>query len=201
MNSTSLLHWISRAGWNFSPLFLLSLEKGCGADKTTNPWRSLPRGEMPPALRGPQAHGSLLPAPRCRSPSRPLGSSGTFGAITPELGHAGSLMATRNAHACAHFSLAKRSTDPVLPNFWAPAALEGFSWSPRARHLSKMGASTCMLCSSFSFTSCFYFSTPVNDIPLKSNLLFHVRGGGIIRWKATVVYRRTRERKGLSFPK
>lgn len=137
---------------------------------------------MPPALRGPQAHGSLLPAPRCRSPTRPLGSSGTFGAITAELGHAGGLMATRNARACAHFSLAKKKYRPDPSKFLSTCSFGRLQLEPKGQTPLQDGCLNLhALLLFFSFTSCFYFSTPVNDIPLKSNLLFHVRGGGIIR--------------------
>lgn len=64
------------------------------------------------------------------------------------------------------------------------------------KHLSKTGAWTSTFCSSFS-TSPSYFSTPANDIPLKSNLLFRICWDCIIGWKVTVVYKRTRKEKGV----
>lgn len=195
MNSTSLLHWISRARWNFSPLFLLCEKDGLLINLVTHEDRFPEvRCLLPRVLLS-----NILPAASCCAEPAPGNQQDPwcFNTRAPE----SSCKQEKQREMFIHICFIKR-TDPSPPNVSAPAAGEGFSESSKCETPLHNGClNPNMLLLSLSLTLCSYISTPANDIPLKSNLLFSICSDRIICWKETGVYTRTSNRNGLSFPK
>lgn len=159
--------------------------KGCGADKTSNPWRSRPRGEMPLAS---------VPAPPRAGPAEPAGPS------VPE----------RESWASQEQQKLEIFMDMHIPlQKYSPSSSKSVSTCSFGRlQLEALNTSEKREpeppCSAPRFQpppQLLFFHTCKWYIPLKSNLSFHLCWDCIIWWKVTVVYTRTREQKGADVSK
>lgn len=181
MNSTSLLHWISRARWNFSPLFLL-----CGKDGLLI--KLVIHEDRFPEVRCQELCSPTPPCRSCRAEPAPGNQQDPrcFNTRAPD----SKQEKQRNVHTHLPYK-----TDPSPPNVSAPAAGEGFSDSSKCETSPQRGPESQHAAPLSQPHPLLLYFTPANDIPLKSNLLFSICSDRIVCWKETGVYTRAREQK------